>query len=155
MSEDRKFVDVGPGNKWGQVYNYLEQFDLAVAGGRLAPVGVPGLLLGGGLSYYGNAAGWSADNVVEYEVVLANGTIVNATENKNADLFWALKGGSSNFGIVTNFKLYTFPSKKVFAGAYSVGPEHLEEFLAASTSLSPLFHRCMALCSHTNPGHVP
>ena len=56
---------------------------------------------------------------------------MTATATSNPDLFWALKGGSSNFGIVTKFTLRTFVSKKVWAGAYSVGPEHLDEFLAA------------------------
>ena len=132
VSEDRKSVQVGPGHKWGGVYSYLEQFDLGVAGGRLAPVGVPGLLLGGGLSFYGNQHGWSADNVLEYEVVLADSSIVNVSATSHPDLFWALKGGSSNFGIVTKFTLRTFPSKKVWAGAYSVGPDHIEEFIAVS-----------------------
>ena len=93
---------------------------------------MPGLLLGGGVSFYGNQAGWSADNVLEYEVVLASGQIVTASATSNPDLFWALKGGSSNFGIVTSFKLRTFPSKKVFAGAYTVAGEHVDEFLAVS-----------------------
>jgi FAD/FMN-containing dehydrogenase len=133
ISDDRKSVVVGPGHTWGQVYKYLEQYNVAVAGGRLAPVGVPGLLLGGGVSFYGNQAGWSADNVLEYEVVLASGQIVTASATSNTDLFWALKGGSSNFGIVTSFKLRTFPSKKVFAGAYTVAGDHVEEFLAVSS----------------------
>ena len=145
VSDDRKSVEVGPGFRWGDVYTYLEQFDLAVAGGRLAPVGVPGLLLGGGISFLGNQHGWAADNVLEYEVVLASGEIVTASATSNRDLFWALKGGSSNFGIVTKFTLRTFVSKKVWAGAYSVGPDHVEEFLAAVANYSafntdPLSH---------------
>ncbi|KAH6688474.1 FAD binding domain-containing protein [Plectosphaerella plurivora] len=136
ISDDRKSVVVGPGHNWGQVYKYLEQYNVAVAGGRLAPVGVPGLLLGGGVSFYGNQAGWSADNVLEYEVVLASGQIVTASATSNTDLFWALKGGSSNFGIVTSFKLRTFPSKKVFAGAYTVAGEYVEDFLAAVANFS-------------------
>lgn len=162
ISDDRKSVIVGPGHTWGEVYTYLEQFDVAVAGGRLAPVGVPGLLLGGGISFYGNQAGWSADNVLEYEVVLSSGQIVKASATSNTDLFWALKGGSSNFGIVTSFKLRTFPSRKVFAGAYTVAGEHVSDFLAVSIALlhildprgirlTPTGHRQLLRLQHRPP----
>ncbi|GAB1315299.1 hypothetical protein MFIFM68171_05509 [Madurella fahalii] len=145
LSGDRKSVDVGPGHTWGGVYSYLEQLDLAVAGGRLAPVGVPGFLLGGGISFYGNQHGWSADNVLEYEVVLFDGRVVTASATSQPDLFWGLKGGSSNFGIVTRFKLPTFASKKVWLGSYSVGPDHIQDSLAAVANFSafnadPLSH---------------
>ncbi|KAM0330774.1 hypothetical protein ACHAQA_003728 [Verticillium albo-atrum] len=145
VSSDRKSVQVGPGYKWGAVYKYLEQYDLAVAGGRLAPVGVPGLLLAGGVSFYGNQAGWAADNVLEYEVVLSSGRVVKASATENTDLFWALKGGSNNFGIVTKFTLRTFPSKRVLAGAYTVGGDHVDDFLLAVANYSafntdPLSH---------------
>ncbi|KAF3358586.1 Protein phosphatase 2C-like protein 1 [Verticillium dahliae VDG1] len=145
VSSDRKSVQVGPGYKWGAVYKYLEQYDVAVAGGGLAPVGVPGLLLAGGVSFYGNQAGWAADNVLEYEVVLSSGRVVKASASENTDLFWALKGGSNNFGIVTKFTLRTFPSKRVFAGAYTVGGDDIDAFLQAIANYSafntdPLSH---------------
>lgn len=133
ISEDTKSVVVGLGHDWGSVYSYLEHFDVAVAGGRLAPVGVPGLLLAGGISFYGDQHGWAADNVLEYEVVLADGSIAKATLDDHADLFWALKGGSSSFGMVTSFTLRTFPSKAVWAGAYTVSGEHVDKFLAVSS----------------------
>lgn len=120
LTSDKKSVWVGPGLDWGQVYRYLDQYDLAVAGGRLSPVGVPGLLLGGGISFHGNQRGWSADNVLEYEIVLSTGIILNVTAKSHPDLFWALKGGANNFGIVTRFKLATFRSAEVYAGVYSV-----------------------------------
>ncbi|KAK8080876.1 hypothetical protein PG997_008694 [Apiospora hydei] len=96
------------------------------------PVGVPGLLLAGGVNFHGNQHGWAADNVLEYEVVLADGSVAKATATENPDLFWALKGGSSNFGIVTQFKLRTFASTKVWAGTYTVSGEHLDEFFEVS-----------------------
>jgi hypothetical protein len=120
LAADRKSVWVGPGNDWGAVYSYLDRFGLATTGGRLAPVGVPGLLLGGGISFHGNQHGWSADNVVEYEIVLHDGTVTSVTAKNKPDLFWALKGGSNNFGIVTKFRLNTFRSGQVYAGVYSV-----------------------------------
>ncbi|RHZ45312.1 uncharacterized protein CDV56_102238 [Aspergillus thermomutatus] len=81
---------VGPGQKWEDVQGKLEGTGRAVVGGRLGGVGVGGLLLGGGLSYLSPQYGWGANNILNYEIVLANGTIVNANENENSDLFAAL-----------------------------------------------------------------
>jgi FAD/FMN-containing dehydrogenase len=67
----------------------------------------------GGLSFHSTLHGWAADNVVEYEVVLANGNIVIANNSTNQDLFAALKGGGSSFGIVTAFTLHTYPQGQV------------------------------------------
>lgn len=130
LAEDERSVWVGPGHDWGEVYKYLDEHHLAAVGGRLSPVGVPGLLLAGGVNFHGNQHGWAADNVIEYEVVLASGSIVSVTADSHSDLFWALKGGSSNFGIVTNFKLNTFPSGKVLAGVYTVSD--IDAFLSVS-----------------------
>lgn len=132
LNEDKSVLSVGPAYRWGDVYSFLEPENLAVSGGRLSPVGVPGLLLAGGVSFHGNQHGWAADNVLEYEVVLADGSVSKATATENPDLFWALKGGSSNFGIVTQFKLRTFASEKVWAGTYTVSGEHLDEFFEVS-----------------------
>lgn len=120
LAKDKKSVWVGPGLDWGQVYRYLGQHKLAVAGGRLSPVGVPGLLLAGGINFHGNQRGWAADNVLEYELVVSSGKVISVTSKSHPDLFWALKGGSNNFGIVTKFKLATFPSDQIYAGIYSV-----------------------------------
>lgn len=127
LSPDKSTVKLGPGHRWGAVYDFLADHDLAVAGGRLGPVGVPGLLLGGGISFYGNQVGFSADTVISYEVVLADGTIVSATAHEEQDLFWALKGGSSNFGIVTQFEMETIPSKQVWAGILTYAEENIGE----------------------------
>ena len=118
------------------MYSFLEQKGLVVSGGRLAPIGVPGLLLGGGISFYGNQYGFSCDNVVNYEVVLADGSVENANAKSNPDLYWALKGGSSNFGIVTRFDVQTFKSPKIWAGFYSVAEQHIPEFIAAIANYS-------------------
>ncbi|KAF4954831.1 hypothetical protein FSARC_12007 [Fusarium sarcochroum] len=143
LSKDKKSVWVGSGLDWGQVYRYLSQYKLAVAGGRLSPVGVPGLLLAGGINFHGNQRGWAADNVLEYELVLSSGKIISVTSKSYPDLFWALKGGSNNFGIVTKFKLATFPSDQVYAGVYSVSD--IPGFLKAVANFSafntdPLAH---------------
>ena len=109
VSKDRKTVSVGPGNRWINVSEVLDPMNLAVVGGRVASVGVGGLILGGGISYFSGSKGWACDNVRNYEVVIASGDIVNASATENSDLYWALRGGGgSNFGIVTRFDLASF-----------------------------------------------
>jgi FAD/FMN-containing dehydrogenase len=68
LSSDKSYVSVGPGRRWEEVYAYLEPYGLVALGGRVGIVGVPGLLLGGGISFYSNQHGFASDNVVAYEV---------------------------------------------------------------------------------------
>lgn len=82
----------------------------------MAPVGVPGLVLGGGISFFSNKYGWACDNVASYEVVTASGLVVTASPTEFPDLYWALRGGGNNFGIVTNFKLDAFPQGQMWGG---------------------------------------
>ncbi|KAF4950591.1 hypothetical protein FGADI_8105 [Fusarium gaditjirri] len=103
-----------PGSRWQYVYADLEKEGVVVAGGRDGDVGVGGFLLGGGTSYFSGWVGFGCDSVVNYEVVLTNGSIINANETANADLWRALKGGGSNFGVVTRFDMEAMPSKKLF-----------------------------------------
>ena len=112
-----KLASVLPGSHWGAVLRELElQHDVGVVGGRHGNVGVGGFVTGGGCSYYPAKYGFGCDNVVNAEVVLADGRVVNANKDENADLFRALKGGCANFGIVTRFDLFTFPSGPVWGG---------------------------------------
>ncbi|KAK9799148.1 putative FAD-binding PCMH-type domain-containing protein [Seiridium cardinale] len=85
---------------------------VTVAGGRAGTVGVGGFITGGGNSFHSASHGFACDTVQNFEVVLANGSIINANADDNADLWQALKGGSSNFGLITRFDLYAieFPS---------------------------------------------
>jgi hypothetical protein len=109
VSADRKTVSVGPGNRWLNVTEKLDPLRLAVVGGRDQNVGVSGLLLGGGISFFSGIYGWACDNVRRYEVVLASGNVVYASPNENRDLYWALRGGGGlNYGIVTRFDLAAF-----------------------------------------------
>ncbi|GES63272.1 FAD-binding-domain-containing protein [Aspergillus terreus] len=101
--------DVGPGARWGDVYEVAEQTNQVVVGGRLANIGVAGFTLGGGLSYYSAQYGLACDNVLNFEIVLSNGTIVNANNHTHTDLWWALKGGGNRFGIVTKFTFRGHP----------------------------------------------
>ncbi|BAE58837.1 unnamed protein product [Aspergillus oryzae RIB40] len=101
-------VDILEHGNRALVYEALDAHNLSFVGGRVGTVGVGGFTLGGGTSPFSNKYGWALDNVYEYEVVLANGTIVNANETHNRDLYFALRGGGNNFGIVTAFTVRTF-----------------------------------------------
>lgn len=85
--------------------------------GRVGSVGVAGLTLGGGASFHSGTRGFACDDVVNYEVVLADGSVVDANEKENPHLFKALKGGGNNFGIVTRFDMVAFPSPELYGGA--------------------------------------
>jgi hypothetical protein len=98
VSDDKKVASIGPGQKWGKVYEALDPHELSVIGGRIPQVGVGGLILGGGFFHFSGKYGLAADNVKDFEVVLADGSVVNANADSNSDLFWALKGGGPNFG---------------------------------------------------------
>ncbi|CAH0022125.1 unnamed protein product [Clonostachys rhizophaga] len=109
LNQDSSVASVGAGAKWLDVYQHLDESGVQVAGGRNGNVGVGGLLLGGGISHFTTQVGWACDNVVNYEIVLANGTIINADKTNHPDMFLALKGGGNNLGVVTRFDLATFP----------------------------------------------
>lgn len=134
LSSDQSYVSVGPGQRWEDVYSYLEPYGLVALGGRVGNVGVPGLLLGGGISFYSNQYGFAADNVVAYEVVLAGGQVVTATATQHSDLYWALKGGGNSFGIVTRFDLSTYVSPTVCAGIIEIPSTEKDAFLNAVAS---------------------
>ncbi|OBT57088.1 hypothetical protein VE04_02174 [Pseudogymnoascus sp. 24MN13] len=129
---DTTNVVVGPGLKWEEIIEGIEQTDRTVVGGRMGAVGVGGYLLGGGLSFLSAQYGWGANNVVNYEIVLANATIVNANATANQDLFASLKGGGNNFGIVTAFTIKTHPqAHKVWGGNYIIDGSKTDQVLAA------------------------
>ncbi|KAL4790312.1 6-hydroxy-D-nicotine oxidase [Aspergillus venezuelensis] len=109
LSADKEIAYVGAGNQWGGIYTWLEGEGRSIVGGRCAEVGM-GFLLGGGYPALPNLHGLGSDSVVNFEVALSDGKIVNANSSENTDLFRALKGGGSNFGIVTRFDIKTHPS---------------------------------------------
>ncbi|CAI6336755.1 unnamed protein product [Periconia digitata] len=128
---------VGPGALWGEVYDTLDPQNLTVVGGRSRYVGVGGLLTGGGISYFSPRFGFACDNVLSYEVVLADGSIVIASSTDYSDLFASLKGGSSTFGIVTRFELRTFAQGLMWGGdiMYSLTtlPQQTKAFIDFAT----------------------
>jgi hypothetical protein len=119
ISADGSVASIGPGQTWMNVYKWLAEYGLVVNGGRFPSVGVGGLLVGGGMGYFSGRQGWAVDNIVGWQVVLWNGTILeitNAAQDPYADLAWALKGGSNLFGLVTRFDVRTFPVTSTFGG---------------------------------------
>ncbi|KAM0559946.1 hypothetical protein ACHAPJ_003898 [Fusarium lateritium] len=103
-----------PGARWKSVYATLHEQGVTAVGGRDGGVGVGGFLLGGGTSFFSPKLGYGCDSVVNYEVVLANGTVIHANKTANSDLWKALKGGSGNFGLVTRFDTEALPTRDIF-----------------------------------------
>lgn len=125
---ENKLASIQPGARWKDVYvKMLENYNVTVTGGRDGDVGVGGFLLGGGISYYTGTNGFGCDTILNYEVVLANGSTVQANGHENAELFKALKGGGPNFGIVTRFDVETMPAVDLAYGQRIVSLDYSDE----------------------------
>ncbi|KAH8114450.1 FAD-binding domain-containing protein [Phellopilus nigrolimitatus] len=117
IDSEKRLAYVGGGALWGAVDNAAIKFGLATVGGTVNHTGVGGLTLGGGFGYLSSAHGHTIDNLVQAKMVLANGSIVTANETENEDLFWAIRGGGSNFGVCTEFVFRLHEQRKaVYAG---------------------------------------
>ncbi|KAL8686078.1 MAG: hypothetical protein Q9218_007366 [Villophora microphyllina] len=139
ISRDHTLTAIGPGVRWEDVYAKLDPMNFSIVGGRAGSVGVAGLTLGGGNSYFAPRYGIACDGVASYEVVLASGEIVTASPSRHQDLYKALRGGGNNFGIVTQFVFRTFQQGKIWAGFVIHPPstaaanlQRLQEFNTAS-----------------------
>ncbi|RMY87589.1 hypothetical protein D0861_05260 [Hortaea werneckii] len=139
-TEDGKHFIVGPGARWGDSYAVTQKTNQVVVGGRLSHIGVGGFAVGGGLSFYSAqyfanlVKGLTCDNVDQWEVVLADGTALNATRDENADLWWALRGGGNQFAIVTRMWMQAHPlgdNGKVWGGTRAYSSDKKDELFKA------------------------
>jgi FAD/FMN-containing dehydrogenase len=117
------------GCKWGDVDHATHAFGLATPSGFISTTGVAGLTLGGGIGYLSRRYGLTVDNLIGVDVVLADGRFVTASAEENADLFWAVRGGGGNFGVVTSFEYRLHPVDTVFGGPMLWPMERAPELL--------------------------
>jgi UDP-N-acetylenolpyruvoylglucosamine reductase len=111
-----KSVRVEAGCVWGDVDHATHAFGMAVPCGFISTTGVAGLTLGGGIGYLSRRYGLTIDNLLSVDVVLADGSFVTANSQQNSDLFWAVRGGGGNFGVVTSFEFRMQPVDMVQFG---------------------------------------
>ena len=130
-------VRVEPGCTSGDVDHATHAFGLAVPFGIVSTTGVAGLTLGGGTGYLTRKHGLTIDSLLEADVVLADGRVVTASKNEHADLFWALRGGGGNFGVVTSFVFQAHPVSTVYAGPIFWEATHAREVLRAYREFLP------------------
>jgi len=109
-------VRVGGGATWGDLNAMTYPFGLATTGGIISTTGVGGLTLGGGIGYLSRGLGLSSDNLLSADVVTADGSFHVASEKEDADLFWAIRGGGGNFGVITSFEFRLSPVKDIYGG---------------------------------------
>jgi FAD/FMN-containing dehydrogenase len=121
---ENDLVRLGPGSQWGTVAQTLGEHWLAVTSGDTSSVGVGGLILGGGVGWLVRLVGLTIDTLVEAEVVTAAGELVTASEQQNPDLFWALRGGGGNFGVVTSYTVRARRLPGVVGATIAIDPAY-------------------------------
>ncbi|HXF63108.1 MAG TPA: FAD-binding oxidoreductase, partial [Caldilineaceae bacterium] len=117
------------GATWGDVDHATHAFGLATPSGIISTTGVGGLTLGGGMGHLSRKCGLSIDNLLSADVVLADGRLVHASAQENPDLFWAMRGGGGNFGVVTSFEFRLHPISTVMLGITFWEMEHAKKVM--------------------------
>src|SRR4029077_11012112 len=127
---DAATVRAEPGLTWGELDAATQEHGLATTGGLVSTTGVAGFTLGGGIGWLMRKHGLACDNLRSAEVVTADGQLLTASADENQDLFWALRGGGGNFGVVTSFEFDLYPvGPTVTAGPVFYPGERAEEIL--------------------------
>lgn len=116
VDAEKRVASAGPGLTWGELDAKTQAHGLAVTGGLISTTGIAGFTLGGGIGWLMRKHGLTVDNLLAAEMVTADGKTVRASEKENAELFWALRGGGGNFGIVTRFEYRLHPVAQVIGG---------------------------------------
>jgi FAD/FMN-containing dehydrogenase len=111
-------VRAEPGLNWGEFNAATQAHGLAVTGGTISTTGIAGLTLGGGLGWLMGKFGTATDNLISARVVMASGDVLTASESENPDLFWGIRGGGGNFGVVTSFEYRLYPIGPVVTGGF-------------------------------------
>ena len=122
-------AQAGGGATWGDFNYATHAYGLATTGGIVSTTGIGGLTLGGGIGYLSRGYGLSIDNLVSAEVVTADGQVRTASADEHPDLFWALRGGGGNFGVVTSFEFRLHPVNDVYVGLFFYELEHARNLL--------------------------
>jgi FAD/FMN-containing dehydrogenase len=130
-------VRVEAGCTSGDVDHATHAFGLAVPFGIVSTTGVAGLTLGGGTGYLTRKYGLTIDNLIEADVVLADGKLVTTSESEHPDLFWAIRGGGGNFGVVTSFLFKAHPVSTVYAGPIFWDATHAKSVMRAYREFLP------------------
>jgi hypothetical protein len=129
IDQEKRIVRIEAGATWGEVAQNLAEHQLAISSGDTKSVGVGGLTLGGGMGWMVRKYGLAIDSLVAAQVVTASGEILRASATENEDLFWALRGGGGNFGVVASFDFAAQPISRVFFGSIVYGVEDLPVIL--------------------------
>lgn len=130
-------VRVGGGCTWGEVDRATGEYGLATPSGIISTTGVGGLTLGGGLGHLTRKCGLTIDNLLEAEMVLANGDVVRASAAEHPDLYWAIRGGGGNFGVVTSFLFRLHDVRTLIAGPTFWAVEDGAEVMSAYRDVLP------------------
>ncbi len=130
VDPDKRTARAEPGVKWGEFDRETQAFGLATTGGTLTDTGIAGLTLGGGIGWVCRKHGLTVDNLLSADIVTADGQFLTANATENSELFWGLRGGSGNFGIVTSFEYQLHPVGTLLAGMLIHPMEKAREVLA-------------------------
>ncbi|OGM43868.1 FAD binding domain protein [Aspergillus bombycis] len=136
VSPDQKTAKVGSGHVLLSLYQGLEKYNLTTLGGRVADVGLGGYALGGGFSHLSSKYGLAMDNIFEYEIVLPNATIAIVNQETHPDLYFALRGGMNNFGIVTHFTMKAVRQGQMFGGSRAYTADQRDAILEQAYELT-------------------